>query len=266
MQMLARTLLCAVAFFAAFALHAHAQNNSITKAFLTGRVNYTRDTSFTKVAPKYSGNTVYLKKETYSAYQKMYAAALKDGIQLHIISGTRSFNDQHYKWDSKWHDSEFAGIKNKKTKASKLLRWWSMPGTSRHHWGTDMDLVNMKPAYYQTKAGKKVYDWMTKNAAKFGFFQPFNAGRTTGYQEEKWHWSYLPLAKIYLKEYLRQVTYADINGFPGSEAAVELDVINSQVLAINPVGKPMAGSYTVAMNLPNGVRRTIGVATPVAQR
>ena len=255
MQLLARTLLCAVTFFAALTLPTHAQNTGITKAFLTGRVNYTRDTSFIKIAPKYSGNSVYLKKETYSAYQKMYAAALKDGIQLHIISGTRSFNDQHYKWDSKWHDSEFAGIKDKKTKASKLLRWWSMPGTSRHHWGTDMDLVNMKPAYYQTKAGKKVYDWMTSNAAKFGFFQPFNAGRTTGYQEEKWHWSYLPLARIYLKEYLRQVTYADINGFPGSEAASKLDVINSQVLAINPLGKPMGGSYNVAMNVSTTARK-----------
>ena len=237
MQMPARTLLSAVMFFAVLALHANAQNNGVTKAFLTGRVNYTRDTSFIKVHQKYSDNGVYLKKETYSAYQKMYAAALKDGIQLNIISGTRSFNDQHYKWSLKWHASEFAGISDKKTKASKLLRWWSMPGTSRHHWGTDMDLVNMKPSYYETTAGKKMYNWMTKNAAKFGFFEPFNAGRTTGYREEKWHWSYLPLARIYLKEYLRQVTYADINGFPGADAAVELDVIKSQVLAINMVGR-----------------------------
>ena len=78
---------------------------------------------------------------------------------------------------------------------------------------------------------------MVKNAARFGFFQPFDAGRTEGYQEEKWHWSYLPLAKIYLKEYLSQVSYTDFVGFPGSKAAVELDVIKRQVLAINMLGR-----------------------------
>ena len=100
-----------------------------------------------------------------------------------------------------------------------------------------MDLVSMKIAYYKSAQGKKMYDWMVKNAAKYGFFQPFNAGRSAGYQEEKWHWSYLPLAKIYLKEYMRQVSYADIIGFPGSEAAPQLDVIKSQVLAINMAGR-----------------------------
>ena len=65
-----------------------------------------------------------------------------------------------------------------------------MPGTSRHHWGTDIDMTDMSVAFYNTRKGKKMYDWMSKNAAKFGFYQPFNANRKDGYQEEKWHWSY----------------------------------------------------------------------------
>lgn len=237
MKLISKSFFGAMVFSSLFIQATFSQNTTVTKAFLTGRVNYTRDTSFIKVNPIYSNKTVYLKKETYSAFLKMYAAALKDGIKLNIISGTRSFNDQHYKWQSKWNDAQFAGISSKKARALQLLRWWSMPGTSRHHWGTDMDLVNMNLSYYKSAAGKKMYDWMTKNAAKFGFFQPFNAGRTTGYQEEKWHWSYLPLSKIYLKEYIKQVSYADINGFPGCDAAAELDVIKSQVLAINMVGR-----------------------------
>ena len=213
----------------------YAQHKPITKAFLTGRYDHTSDTSFSKVDSRYSNNCVYLKKETYTAYKKMYDAALKDGVKLSIISGTRSFNDQHYKWDTKWNNSEYAGIKNTAVKATKMVRWWSMPGTSRHHWGTDIDLTNMKLAFYRSAAGIKMFAWLSKNAAKYGFYQPFNAGRTTGYQEEKWHWSYLPLSKIYLHEYVKQVTYADIYGFNGCKSAEQLGVIKNWVLGVNPV-------------------------------
>jgi len=198
-----------------------------------GRHNYQRDTSFTKVAGKYADKSVMLKKETYSAYLKMYAAAAKEGIRLTIISGTRSFYEQEAIWERKWAEAQAMRNSDAKKAALTVLRWSSMPGTSRHHWGTDMDLVSLKKAFYTTSAGKKTYAWLCKNAPKFGFYQPFDAGRTEGYQEEKWHWSYLPLAKIYLQEYIKQVSYADINGFPGAVAAAQLDVIKSQVLAIN---------------------------------
>lgn len=215
----------------------NAQKLMINKPFLTGRYSFTKDTSFVKVGVNYSVNTVYLKKETYRAYLKMYEAALKDGVKLTIISGTRSFDDQLYKWNAEWNDPKFSGIKNTTAKVKKLLRWWSMPGTSRHHWGTDIDLTNLKLAFYKTPKGKRMYEWLSKNASTYGFYQPFNANRQTGYQEEKWHWSYLSLSRIYLKEYLKQVTYNDINGFSGWQAAKTLDVINTQVLAINAACK-----------------------------
>lgn len=158
-----------------------AQSRNISKAFLTGHYDYTRDTSFIKIDSRYSTRGIFLKKQTYRAYVKMYAAALKDGVELSIISGTRSFNDQCYKWGSEWNSPQFSEIKNTPAKAIKLLRWWSMPGTSRHHWGTDIDLTHITIAYYKTAAGKKMYEWMINNASKFGFYQPFNAGRQAGY-------------------------------------------------------------------------------------
>jgi len=255
MQIRALTLLSAIAFFAVFALHANAQESSVTKTFLMGKHDYKRDTSFTRVAARYADKSVILKKQAYAAYLKMYAAAAKEGVILNIISATRSFAEQQSIWERKWADAQSMRNSDAKNIALTVLRWSSMPGTSRHHWGTDVDLVSLKKAFYNTPSGKKTYAWLCSNAAKFGFFQPFNAGRTEGYQEEKWHWSYLPLAKTYLKEYLRQVTYADIHGFPGSEAAVALDVIKSQVFAINPIGKSTEGSYDVAMNVPNNARK-----------
>ncbi|KQC02206.1 M15 family metallopeptidase [Pedobacter sp. Hv1] len=207
---------------------------SQSKDFLMGKYDYTKDTSFVKVPTQFARSNVYLKKETYQAFLRMRAAAFQSGIDLNIISGTRSFNDQRSKWESKWFASEFAPIKDSQQKVLKLLRWWSMPGTSRHHWGTDLDLNNMKPAYYQTTAGKKLYNWLLNNAPKFGFQQPFCANRTSGYQEEKWHWSYVPLSRNYLKAYIKQVSYADINGFKGAQNAKDLALISNWVLGVNP--------------------------------
>ena len=112
-----------------------------------------------------------------------------------------------------------------------------MPGTSRHHWGTDIDLNSMDPKYFETDAGKKIYDWLCANAANFGFGQPYCAKgdlRKTGYEEEKWHWSYLPISKQCITAWKSKVSYANIAGFSGSETAEKLNVIEDYVLGINP--------------------------------
>ena len=59
------------------------------------------------------------------------------------------------------------------------------------------------------------------------------AERLTGYEEEKWHWSYVPVATWYLKQYPVDVGYEHLNGFLGSEAAKDLDVIARYVQGIN---------------------------------
>lgn len=219
-----------VLFFCIHAMNLYAQS----KAFLTGRHNYTTDTSFVRVSTQFARSNVYLKKEVYKAFLRMHQAALQSGINLSIISGTRSFNDQKWKWESKWNAAQFRKLKNSTHKAAELLRWWSMPSTSRHHWGTDIDLNNISVAYYKTAAGKKLYHWLVHHAPRFGFHQPFNANRKSGYQEEKWHWSYVPLSINYLKAYVKQINYLDINGFEGFHTAKDIDLIRNWVLAVNP--------------------------------
>ncbi len=208
-----------------------------SKNFLMGKYDYTRDTAFVKVPNQFARANVYLQKETYAAFLKMRKAALQEGIELYIISGTRSFNDQRSKWEGKWAAPEFSAIKNPAQRALKLLRWWSMPGTSRHHWGTDIDLNNLKPAYYLSAEGQRLYNWLVANAPKYGFQQPFNAHRASGYQEEKWHWSYVPLAKGYLKAYVKQIDAQAFAGFKGAEAAKSLEIIKKWVLGVNPFCK-----------------------------
>ncbi len=103
--------------------------------------------------------------------------------------------------------------------------------------GTDIDINNANVEYFSTASGIKVYDWMTVNARDFGFCQTYNKkdmNRQTGYNEEKWHWSYTPLAKDFIKEYLKLVKEEDIKGFQGEEFVKEQKLITDYVLGINP--------------------------------
>jgi LAS superfamily LD-carboxypeptidase LdcB len=218
--------------------------DSVSKEYLLGKVNPVTDAHFITVDQKYASRKgFYLRKEAYDAFVKMYDAALKDGIKLSILSAFRSFNEQKEIWEGKWtgkvlyYGKNIASSYPDPVERSKyVLKYSSMPGTSRHHWGTDMDMNSLELSYYKTDAGKKLYKWLTDNAFKFGFCQPYTAkdtARTNGYEEEKWHWSYLPLSLIYLQQYKDKISYDDLVGFAGCETARKIDIIKSYVLSVN---------------------------------
>jgi D-alanyl-D-alanine carboxypeptidase len=213
--------------------------------YLLGKFNPKTDTSFALIPMKYCNKeAMYLRKEAIASFVKMYDAAKKEGVNLKIISATRNFNEQKSIWEAKWNGSRLVNGKNLSQtindpieRAKTILRYSSMPGTSRHHWGTDMDLNSLENAYFTSAEGKKVYDWLKKNAAQFGFCQPYsvkNETRPNGYEEEKWHWSYTPLSIVILKEYSKKINAENIAGFAGSETAAKLNIIENYVKGINP--------------------------------
>ena len=59
--------------------------------------------------------------------------------------------------------------------------------------------------------GRILFGWMKKNASSFGFCMPYTPDRESGYSEERWHWSYRPLAsgflEIWNKEYSRDSSF-----------------------------------------------------------
>ncbi|MEO5582547.1 MAG: M15 family metallopeptidase, partial [Saprospiraceae bacterium] len=118
-------------------------------------------------------------------------------------------------------------------RAQKILEYSSMPSTSRHHWGTDMDLNALNNEYFTTGEGRKIYDWLNRHAAEFGFCQPYTAGRPVGYNEEKWHWSHMPVSKP-LTDFCQSKMFNDkITGFLGSQTAISIDIVKKYMLGIN---------------------------------
>ncbi len=210
------------------------QNPSIPKEELLGQFDQSAHPDFVLIDQAYTSKSgLYLRKEVYASFQRMADQASKDGIRLTIVSATRNFNYQKGIWERKWDRPKYMGWQEL-NKTKDIMRYSSMPGTSRHHWGTDVDLNQLENSWFEDGEGKKVYDWLTEHAEEYGFHQVYTSqtnGRT-GYLEEKWHWSYMPLATVFLEEYLKQISYSDIHGFKGNSTASSVKAIENYVEGI----------------------------------
>ncbi|UJH91388.1 M15 family metallopeptidase [Antarcticibacterium sp. 1MA-6-2] len=221
---------------------------NIDKEFLTGKINYCEDARFMRVGKEHSLRQVYLNPTVYEAFIKMADAAKFDGLDLRIVSGARSFEEQKIIWEKKWQSLPDTVPQDR---IKRILEFSSMPATSRHHWGTDIDINSVESSYFTSEKGIAEYQWLINNAGKFGFYQVYNnqASGRTGYSEEKWHWSYMPLANFFLRAYNEQVTYADILGFEGADLAEEFSLIASYVNGISTVAIPRAVAVVTAQRL-----------------
>ena len=208
----------------------------VGKNILLGKFDYKKDTNFSIVNPKYSSKTIYLRNDVLIKFDEMYNDAHKDGIKLTVISGTRSFYHQKSIWERKW-DKNIKNMDSLST-VKEILKYSSMPSTSRHHWGTDIDLNDLENSYFESGEGKKVFEWLIEHAHKYGFHMTYDnqdESKRTGYKMEKWHWSYMPIAEQYLKQYKETIKCEDISSFKGSQFAChdEINVIENFVLGIN---------------------------------
>lgn len=148
-------------------------------------------------------------------------AALCEGFQLAVASGYRSYSRQCQLWNEKVLGQRSVVDDNGEPvdlaaldewhKIQAILRWSALPGASRHHWGTEVDIYDAgaMPAGYQlqlvvaeTQADGifgEFHRWLGECLAgptSFGFFRPY-AIDTGGVAPEPWHLSYAPLARRY---------------------------------------------------------------------
>lgn len=194
--------------------------------YLLGQFKASKHPDFRKVKIDYSdGPSHYLRREAADAFEKMAEDAKKSKVKLRIISGFRSFDYQKMIWEEKFNG--FREVENQNlnqvflndpsAKVLKILQFSAAPGSSRHHWGTDLDINSVDSAYFRTSEGKKVYEWLNSNARQYGFFQPYTAGRGKGYHEEEWHWSYFPISSQLLKKFTQTISPEMLKGFKGDD-------------------------------------------------
>lgn len=206
-----------------------------SKEFLTGQVDYYNNENFIEIPAQYAYRAdMFLLQDTYQAFYKMYLAAKEDGIHLKIISATRTHTEQQWIWEDKWVKKQYYD-EDKLLRIKNIMEFSAMPGTSRHHWGTEIDLNSTSDSYFLSGDGKKTYEWLQAHACEFGFCQVYDAdyANREGHGEEKWHWSYYPISKSLPDLYKQIVGYKDIRGFSGSEYAETLKVIDRYVLSVH---------------------------------
>jgi len=143
-------------------------------------------------------------------------AALADGFDLIPQSSFRDFSRQLMIWNQKFSGvrpmADAAGLPLDTSKldaaerVEAILLWSALPGASRHHWGTDIDLIDrhaVAPGFRVQLTPQEfepggpfapLAEWLALNAARFGFFRPFR-GVLSGVQSEPWHFSFAPIAE-----------------------------------------------------------------------
>jgi len=146
----------------------------------------------------------------------MRRAALAAGIDLVPVSSFRDFSRQLSIWNDKFngvrplYDASGGVIDSKglspRERVAAILNWSAIPGASRHHWGTDLDLIDRgatAPGYsVQLNAAEyeppgpyaSLAEWLAGNASRFGFFRPYR-GVASAVQPEAWHYSFAPVAE-----------------------------------------------------------------------
>jgi len=154
-----------------------------------------------------------LQKEVFEAFKKMQQDALKDSISIKIASAYRSFDRQQEIWNRKYDTYILEGLTPNEA-IEKIIEYSTIPGTSRHHWGTDIDLIEevVKPPksllteenYIDNGVFSSFKRWMDKNSEKYGFYLVYDACLDRkGFKYEPWHYSYKKLSYPMLKEFLK---------------------------------------------------------------
>lgn len=158
------------------------------------------------------------------AWHQLVAAARTAGFDPVIASGFRSYQRQLTIWNDKAAGTravlDASGQPLDVTAlddwqlVQAILRWSALPGASRHHWGTDVDVYDraaVDQSYAVQLTPDEVVDdgpfgafhrWLDariEGGEAFGFFRPYAADRG-GVAPERWHLSYAPMAAYYQRQ------------------------------------------------------------------
>jgi len=156
-----------------------------------------------------------LQAQTAHAFLALRSAAAADGLDLVAASSFRDFDRQLAIWNDKYRGRRplldafgerlDPALMTPNQIVHAILHWSALPGASRHHWGTEVDLIDRKalsagkqaqlvPAEYAADGVfARLHGWLSQHAESYGFFRPYDWDRG-GVQPEPWHLSFAPVS------------------------------------------------------------------------
>jgi LAS superfamily LD-carboxypeptidase LdcB len=161
------------------------------------------------------GNGCLLHPAATFAYLAMRIAARAAGLEITAVSGFRDLGAQLAIWNGKYRGERVlldrdsrpvdALALDEAERVSAILLWSALPGASRHHWGSDCDVIDRSKLAPTEPTRLLTADfgpggrygaldaWLRDHAAEFGFFRPYDSDRG-GVQPEPWHLSFAPVS------------------------------------------------------------------------
>lgn len=196
------------------------------------------------------GDSIRLEVNTYKAFKKMEAAAKRDGIYLKIVSAYRGFERQKLIWNNKYEKFTNDFSLEPEKAISEIIRFSTVPGTSRHHWGTDIDIIDgnfpdeenvlVSEKFEKDGLFYKVKNWLDNNSENFGFYLTYtNDKNRKGFEFEPWHYSYKPVSIKYYRALIKTdlkkiIKSLDINGSDYFDESFIDTYIAENIMDINP--------------------------------
>ena len=216
-----------------------AQEQDFSEAELTGKADI-----------QLYGEDIQLRKQAHDAFVEMKKAAYQDGIDIKVVSSYRDYERQREIFERKYITYTDQEGMDPLEAIDEIVKYSTIPGTSRHHWGTDADLVDgSKRAEGDLLVADKFEEggpfadfknWMDANSEKYGFYLVYtDTPKRRGFKYEPWHYSYAPLSIPMLTAFRRMniLKILEQDDFLGSEDLTTgfiRNYIADNVLDINP--------------------------------
>jgi D-alanyl-D-alanine carboxypeptidase len=145
------------------------------------RPRYREAARLAEVEANIVGKIQRLAPPTARSWRQMKQAAALAGVQLLMVSGFRSIEQQ----TALFRQKLAAGHK-----IDAILRVNAAPGFSEHHTGRAIDIATpgSRPLTWEFEQSG-AFAWLTANAATFGFRMPYGRDNEFGFDYEPWHWS-----------------------------------------------------------------------------
>lgn len=161
--------------------------------------------------------------EAYSPLTSLKETLKNSQHELKVISAFRSFETQQIIWNNKslgkrvlldptGQPMDYDSLSSEQI-VKAILKWSALPGLSRHHWGTDIDIFdeNLRPENYSVELtpaevnDEGIFGPFHQSIDKLilennsnDFFRPYSKD-LGGVSPERWHISYAPTATPYLE-------------------------------------------------------------------
>ena len=135
-----------------------------------------------EISIEYARSGMQLVSEAKEAFETLSQEAKKDGMTIIAMSSYRSYDYQVNLYNNY--------VKSDGKDAADTYS--ARPGFSEHQTGLAVDIYNKELPYTSFEETKE-FEWMQKNAYKYGFILRFPKDKVniTGYQYEAWHYRYV---------------------------------------------------------------------------